>query len=119
MAKLGELERQVMDVLWGAGSETMTVRTVVASFPDHAYTTLLTVLDRLAAKGLVHRTMVGRAYQYAAAATREDYTSSLLHEVLAETTDARAALVRFAETISDEEAAHLRDALDEARTNRP
>ena len=119
MAKLGDLERQVMDVLWAEGSQPMSVRQVSDCFTDHAYTTLLTVLDRLEAKGLVQRTMVGRAYQYSAAATREDYTSSLLREVLAETTDARAALVRFAQTISDEEAAHLREALEQARASQP
>ena len=56
MKRLGELERAVMDVLWES-AEPLTVRQVGARLTDRdlAHTTVMTVLDRLAKKGLVER----------------------------------------------------------------
>jgi predicted transcriptional regulator len=112
MARLGELERKVMDQLWASMEQPRTVREVAEHLPSHAYTTILTVLDRLERKGLVRRQRDGRAHRYTAAASREEYTVSLMHEALVSSADRDAALVRFAETVSPEEAAVLRQALD-------
>ena len=54
MMARGELERQVMVLLWRAG-EPLTVADVQGLLirdRDLAYTTVMTVLDRLAKKGL-------------------------------------------------------------------
>ena len=51
MTRLGELEREVMDHLWNA-PEPQTVRQVheaLSARRDLAYTTIMTVLQRLAA----------------------------------------------------------------------
>ena len=70
MAKLtglGELERAVMDHLWDAATP-QTVRQVheaLATRRELAYTTVMTVLDRLAKKHRVTRTMAGRALRRA------------------------------------------------------
>ena len=111
MARLGELERKVMDVLWSAAGVELTVRQVGAELPRHAYTTVLTVLDRLERKAMVRRTKEGRAFRYAAAASREAYTARLMHEVLGAAADRDAVLVRFAETVTGAEAQVLRRAL--------
>jgi predicted transcriptional regulator len=87
--------------------------------PSHAYTTVLTILDRLERKGLVRRSRDGRAHRYAAVASREEYTAELMHEALVGTSDRDAALVRFAETVSSEEAAVLREALAEVDKKQP
>jgi hypothetical protein len=50
---LGELERLVMDVLWDSNEESHTVREVADHFPDHAYTTIMTVLTY--EEGFPHR----------------------------------------------------------------
>lgn len=66
MPKLGELERAVMEVLWGR-ADAATVRDVHAALADSrdiAYTTVMTVLDRLAKKGVVSRRLEGRAWLY-------------------------------------------------------
>ena len=66
MALLGDLEHQVMTVLWRR-NEPLSVRDVheqIAAERDLAYTTVMTVLDRLAKKGLAHRTLDGRAWLY-------------------------------------------------------
>jgi predicted transcriptional regulator len=115
MPRLGELERSVMNVLWDAAAP-VTVREVLDSLGerDLAYTTIMTVLDRLGAKEMVRRERDGRAFRYAPALTRDAATSELLHAALDEAgTDRTAALVHFARTVDPAEAQALRDALDE------
>jgi predicted transcriptional regulator len=111
MARLGELEQRVIAELWSTMGSELTVRDVAEHFPDHAYTTVLTVLNRLERKGMVRRIRDGRAHRYVATASREAYTAALMHEALGAAPDPNAALVRFAETVTDEEAAVLREAL--------
>lgn len=116
MGRLGELERAVMDALWDRG-EPATVRTVHADLAERglAYTTVMTVLTRLADKGLVRRERDGRAWRYAPVAAREDYIAELMLEALALTGDRGPALVRFANSVSTDEAEALRRALENPR----
>jgi predicted transcriptional regulator len=100
-----------MDVLWGSMGSGLTVREVAAELPEHAYTTVLTVLDRLRRKRLVQRRKDGRAHRYFASASRESYMAELMHEALGTAPDREAVLVRFAETVSVDEAGVLRRAL--------
>ncbi|MGH9091958.1 MAG: BlaI/MecI/CopY family transcriptional regulator [Acidimicrobiales bacterium] len=111
MARLGQLERRVMDVLWSSPAGGLTVREVGAQLPDHAYTTVLTVLDRLHRKDVVRRTRDGRAHRYTPVASREAYTAELMHEALGTSPDRGAVLVRLAETVDPADAAALRQAL--------
>ncbi|SFP71859.1 Predicted transcriptional regulator [Amycolatopsis arida] len=106
-----------MDVLW-AHDEPMTVRAVHERLADRdlAYTTVMTVLTRLAGKKVVRRERAGRAWRYAPAASREDYVAELMLEALALTGDRGSALVRFAHSVSSDEAAALRAALVEPPT---
>jgi predicted transcriptional regulator len=115
MRRLGELERRVMDVLWDSESQGQTGREVADQLPDRAYTTVLTILERLRRKTLVQRTTDGRTHRFAAADTREAYRAELMIDALGEpTTNRSAVLVRFAESVSPSEAEVLRRALDEA-----
>jgi predicted transcriptional regulator len=59
----GPLELQVMEAVWQA-RRPATVRDLHVSFPECAYTTLMTTLDRLHKKGVLARTKVGRAFAY-------------------------------------------------------
>ncbi len=103
-----------MNVLWAA-DEPLTGREVLdllSPTRDLAYTTVTTILDRLARKDVVARERRGRAFTYAPRVGRDDATSTLLHEVLDSAGDDRtAALVHFAETASVDDAQALRDAL--------
>lgn len=66
MAVMGELGQAVMDILWNR-PEPLSVRDVhelLAEDRDLAYTTVMTVLDRLAKKGFVVRNLDGRAWLY-------------------------------------------------------
>jgi predicted transcriptional regulator len=116
MVRLGELEQQVIDVLWGVDSTPMTGREVAGHFPDHAYTTVMTVLDRLERKGLVRRIRGTRAHRYEATASREAYAATLMREALDGVPDPDAVLVRFAESVTPEEAELLRQLLNDAET---
>jgi BlaI family transcriptional regulator, penicillinase repressor len=112
MTRLGELERAVMDVLWDRGTPA-TVREVAEVLRDRdlAYTTVMTVLDRLAGKGMVERERAGRAWSYRPAASREAFIAQLMLALdLAGSRD--AALVRFARSVSGTEAEILRAALE-------
>jgi predicted transcriptional regulator len=113
MNRLGDLERKVMDVLWDTPDPPLTGRDVTDQLPDRAYTTVLTILDRLRRKGMVQRTTVGRAHRFAAADTREAYMAELMIEAMGDTGDRGAVLVRFAESVSSDEARVLRGALDD------
>ncbi|WP_432535498.1 BlaI/MecI/CopY family transcriptional regulator [Kineococcus arenarius] len=114
---LGELERDVMDRLWSAGTP-LTVREVHEQLAAHrkiAYTTVMTVLDRLAKKGVVRQQREGRAFRYSPAASREQMVAGLMLDALGdvEAVDTRqAALVHFVGGVSPAEAAALREALD-------
>jgi predicted transcriptional regulator len=60
----GELESEVLGVLWAAG-EPMTPAQVREALDDElAYTTVMTTLARLHEKGSVHRHRAGRAFAY-------------------------------------------------------
>jgi predicted transcriptional regulator len=82
---LGPLERAVMDTMWRGGD--FSVREVQAQLANPvAYTTVMTTLDRLYKKGLVHRRREGRAFVYTAALERHELetrmTTGLLNGML-------------------------------------
>ncbi len=118
MNRLGDLERKVMDALWDSENSPLTGREVADELPDRAYTTVLTILDRLRRKGLVRRTTVGRTHRFAPAGTRETYMAELMIEAMGDAGDRGAVLVRFAESVSSDEARVLRRALDDVTDER-
>lgn len=84
----GELELVVMDILWSR-STPLSVRDVhetIAADRDLAYTTVMTVLDRLAKKGAVVRNLDGRAWLYRPARTRSGEVLAEVRELLARLT---------------------------------
>jgi predicted transcriptional regulator len=109
---LGKLERKVMDVLWDADGCPLSGREVADRVPDRAYTTVLTILERLRRKRLVERADDGGVNTFRATGSRESHTASLMLEQLGSAPDRDAVLVRFAQTVSDGEAKVLRRALD-------
>ncbi len=79
---LGPLESRVMDVVWGGRAE-LSVREVHGTLGGTvAYTTVMTTLDRLFKKGLLARRRQGRAFLYAATASREQLGRSLAGELV-------------------------------------
>ncbi|QIX50650.1 BlaI/MecI/CopY family transcriptional regulator [Rhodococcus sp. DMU1] len=116
MAALGELERAVMDHLWSS-TEPQTVRQVheaLAARRSLAYTTVMTVLQRLAKKNLVIQQRDDRAHRYVPVHGREELVASLMVDALEQADESAgrvAALVHFIGRVNPDEAAALREAL--------
>lgn len=115
---LGELERAVMDCLWVA-PEPQTGRQVhgaISAQRDLAYTTIMTVLRRLAAKGLVLQDRDERAHRYTPLHSADELVAGLMVDALdyvADSGSREAALVHFVERVGSAEARALRCALEE------
>ena len=124
LTRLGELERAVMDHLWSS-TEPQTVRQVheaLAAHRDLAYTTIMTVLQRLAKKNLVVQHRDDRAHRYAPMHGRDELVAGLMVDALDQVEDSgsrEAALVHFVERVGAGEAAALRRALAELESKQP
>lgn len=124
LTRLGELERAVMDHLWSS-SEPQTVRQVheaLSAERDLAYTTIMTVLQRLAKKNLVVQHRDDRAHRYAPMHGRDELVAGLMVDALDQVEDSgsrEAALVHFVERVGAGEAAALRRALAELESKQP
>ena len=80
-ARLGTLERQVIEVVWD--SREVTVRDVHTRLDGRvAYTTVMTTLDRLFRKGLLARTKRARAFVYSALASRDELDGIVASDVV-------------------------------------
>lgn len=120
MAELGDLEAAVMTLLWDT-TRPLSVRQVLEAVTparDIAYTTVMTVMDRLYKKGHLTRSPAGNAFLYAPAATRADYTATLMAGALAGDPDRATALVHFTSRLSADDTAALRRALGQGRNRR-
>ncbi|MFC6704928.1 BlaI/MecI/CopY family transcriptional regulator [Flexivirga alba] len=115
---LGDLESAVMEQLWALPEDGwLSVREVHERLVDRdlAYTTVMTVLDRLAKKDLVGRERAGRAWRYRAAATRDQLTAEVLQSSLEPLApdDRKAALLSFLDNASADDIDVLRAGLAE------
>ena len=80
---LGDLEKSVMDVLWEKGEVTgRGVFEEVGHGRALAFTTILTVIDRLLKKGLVKRVKKEKLFVYTASMSRDDFVRKVSQEVL-------------------------------------
>ena len=79
---LGDRELDVMGVLWDLGSGTVSeVRDKLPA--DLAYTTVLTILRNLEAKGFVDHKAEGKAHRYAPKVARRTARRSALAKIVA------------------------------------
>jgi predicted transcriptional regulator len=79
---LADREAEFMEVLWKLGPST--VAEVRKELPDRlAYTTVLTILRNLEAKGYVGHDADGRAHRYAATVARDAARNSALKDLAA------------------------------------
>lgn len=113
-AGLGTLETRVLELLWDESS-AVTVRHVQHGFPELAYTTLMTTLDRLYRKGLLLRRRCGRAFAYEPRCSRDELLGELVSghvtDLLAAAGARTAILSTLIQAVSRRDAALL-DELD-------
>jgi predicted transcriptional regulator len=77
------LELACLTALWALEQGSVKdVRQAVAETHPLAYTTVMTVLDRLARRGLITRAKTGRAFLYAPAVSRDTLRRLALQEFL-------------------------------------
>lgn len=110
--KSGELEAQVMDILWQA-TGPLTVREVLVAFPAPApaYTTVSTVLERLRGKNMVTRSdSDAKGHRFLPARTDDEHTSALMLSALGSSRDREAALLKFAGNLDEGDVDLLRKA---------
>ena len=80
---LGELEVQVMEVVWRRGE--VSVRDVFEELDNKrsiAYTTVLSTMSNLHRKGFLHRTKSGVAFLYTPAYSRDELARLAVDEVV-------------------------------------
>ncbi len=72
-----------MNMLWPLGEGTVhQIRDSLAPTRPRAYTTIMTIMDRLARKGVVTRRKVGRSYLYRPSLTAEEARGRALRQVV-------------------------------------
>jgi predicted transcriptional regulator len=80
---LAPLELDCLNMLWPMGEGTVReIRDALAPRRPRAYTTIMTIMDRLARKGIVERRKTGRAYIYKPNLTAEDARAHALAQVI-------------------------------------
>ncbi len=111
---LGPLETEVMEAVWRLGDTT--VRDVHADLEPTrglAYTTIMTTMARLAAKGLLERDTAGLAHRYRPTVSREQYARSTVASVVDWLVRAfpEPAISYFVEVVNEGEDPSVLDAL--------
>ena len=78
-----------MDVLWRSAAPTSVrdVHEALRADRDSAYTTVMTVLDRLSKKGVVTRQLDGRAWLYQPTYSRVELYEAAIRDIMAELDD--------------------------------
>ena len=101
---LGDLEADIMEVVWS--KTTITVREVFKELKksrEIAYTTVMTVMTRLAEKGLLQKIKQGNAFVYNAAKSKAEFTKSTIKKVITELLAdfSTPAISQFIDSIDD------------------
>lgn len=108
---MGALEAEVLGRAWAAPAG-VTPREVLDELDGElAYTTVMTILNRLWAKGLLTRERHGRAYRYQPVMSESELAASRMAEALKVASDRQATLSRFVEELSTSDEKLLRTLL--------
>jgi predicted transcriptional regulator len=107
----GDLQEQVMRAMWKR--ERGTVEEVRQALPKRyrgAYTTVQTILNRLAERGLLKRERMGKALVYVVKVTEADYLAGSLDRALAGASKEarRAALASLVGRLDTDEIGEVR-----------
>jgi predicted transcriptional regulator len=104
----GQLEAAVLAVLQDAGYALSPNEVRERIGADLAYTTVVTILSRLHAKGVLKRGKSGRSYRYAPVADQPGLAARRMARVLDGEPDREAVLARFVSALSDSDEDLLR-----------
>ena len=114
----GELEREVLAAVAAAPSPLSAGEVLAELGGALAYTTVMTTLSRLQAKGVLTRQLLGRAYVYSVAGGAVDLDSCLaahrMRRALESRPDRAGVLARFVAELSAEDERVLLSLLEQA-----
>ncbi|MET7715622.1 BlaI/MecI/CopY family transcriptional regulator [Streptomyces sp. NPDC005407] len=110
----GELETQVLAALRQASGPATAAWVQERLGGDLAYTTVMTILTRLHAKGAVARERAGRSFQWTPVADEAGLAALRMRRVLDAEADREAVLASFVTTLSPGDERLLRDLLAQA-----
>ena len=99
----GGLESEILALLGTAGEPMTTADVRAALGSELASTTVVTVLGRLADKGLVLRERDGRAYRFSIVRDPAEVTAWRMRRLLDSGENRAAALARFVGDLSDDD----------------
>ncbi|MGW5666514.1 BlaI/MecI/CopY family transcriptional regulator [Micromonospora sp. NPDC003776] len=99
----GGLEQQVLATLAAAPGPLTPAEVRDRLDGDLAYTTVMTVLARLTAKGVLTRIRAGRAYAYRLVGDEAELTARRMRRLLDAGGDRTAVLTRFVDTLSPDD----------------
>jgi predicted transcriptional regulator len=112
----GELEAAVLAALLASGVALSPGEVRDRLDADLAYTTVVTILSRLHAKGVLDRRKSGRSYLYAPVADEPGLAARRMTRVLDGEADREAVLARFVSSLSQSDEELLRSLLEERET---
>lgn len=107
---MGELEEEIMECVWErAPVSVREVHRCLLAKRDIAYTTVMTVMSRLAEKGLLVRHPEGRAFIYSACAPRDEYCAGVVKDFMDGMLvgASKPVLAHFVESLAADDAAQL------------
>jgi predicted transcriptional regulator len=115
---LGELELEVLDVLWE--KKVATVKDILDELAlrrEIAYTTVMTVMTRLSDKGILKRHQAGRTYVYKPRLSRHEIAHSFMDrikdKIFRGNLEGIMSYMITCETLTLDDLDHLRDLIRE------
>lgn len=94
-SNLGPLEQKILSVVWNSSQHstvTHVLEVLQADDKQLAYTTVMTILNRLVEKGYLSREKHGRSFSYHAKNQRQSFLKQLI----------RSTIASFAQTFGEE-----------------
>ncbi|WP_410597474.1 BlaI/MecI/CopY family transcriptional regulator [Amycolatopsis sp. lyj-23] len=107
----GELEAQVLAVLWKADGPLSPAEVRERLGAGLAYTTVVTILSRLHEKGVADREKLGRSFRYRAVDDEPGLAARRMTKVLDNEPDRDSVLARFVSNLSESDEHLLRELL--------
>lgn len=118
--RLGRLGLQIMNVVWDNGKATVyDVKETISQGRKPAYTTILTMMRKLEAKGYLEHDVDDRTYVYRAVISRQEVRHSLLSDLLERVFDGSPSLLVNSlveqHKVTEEELREIRKTIDKRR----
>ena len=121
--RLGRLELQIMNVVWDRGKATVHDVKSALCHRKPAYSTILTMMRKLEAKGYLEHDVDDRTYVYRSTVSREAVRHGVLGDILDRLFDGSASLLlnSLAEQnrISEKDQRQIKKLIQERKDNEP